>query len=111
MQFFCIYIREAHPEDGWQLPINTEDEVVFHQPQTDSERAEVAQSCVLRLSFAMPMLIDGVDDRVDIAYSALPDRLFLIDAEGRLAWRSEMGPWGFDVDSWESAIQEILIPA
>ncbi len=56
----------------------------------------------------MPMLIDDVDDEVDLAYSALPDRLFLIDARGHSAWRSDLGPWGFDVEAWEDQIRAIV---
>ncbi len=87
--------------------MNTSEEIVYNQPTTTEERAEIAQTCVLRLNFVMPMALDHMSNAVDIAYSALPERLFLIDSQGRIDWHSDMGPWGFDVDGWEKAIQEI----
>ena len=104
MQFWCVYIQEAHPEDGWRLRMNVDEGIVFKQPRTDGERAEVARACVLGLKLEMPMLLDEITNSVDEAYSALPERLFVLEASGRIAWRSEQGPWGFDVDAFEKAI-------
>ena len=106
MQFWCVYIQEAHPEDGWQLPMNVDADIVFKQPVTDGERAEVARSCRLGLKLEMPMLLDEISNSVDEAYSALPDRLYVLEAGGRITWRSEQGPWGFDVSAFETAIRE-----
>ena len=39
MDFYCVYIQEAHPDDGWQVPMNVTDDVVFSQPTSDDERA------------------------------------------------------------------------
>lgn len=87
--------------------MNTSEQIVYNQPTTSDERAEIAQACVLRLNFEMPMALDHMSNEADIAYSALPERLFVIDREARIDWHSGMGPWGFDVDGWEKAIGEI----
>ena len=102
-----MYIQEAHPEDGWQVPMNVTDDVVFSQPKTDDERAEVAEACVLRLNFEMPMLLDDESNQVDTKYMALPERLYLLDADGIITYRSGIGPWNFDVEAWQSAIEAI----
>ena len=104
MHFLCVYIREAHPNDGWQVMSNVRSEIVYDEPTTEAERAEVAQVCVLRLNLHMPMVLDAMDDAVDAAYAAMPERLYVIDAAGHIAWRSEMGPFGFDPDAWEQQI-------
>lgn len=59
------------------------------------------------MKLRMPTLIDEITNPVDEAYSALPERLYAIDREGRIHWRSEMGPFGFDPDGWERAIEEL----
>ncbi len=87
---------------------NVHREIVYDSPTTDAERVQLAQVCMLRLNLEMPMLIDGIDDAVDAAYAAMPERLYLVDAEGVIAWRSEMGPFGFDPDAWEHQIREHL---
>jgi hypothetical protein len=86
--------------------MNLDQDVVYKQPKTVEERAGVALDCVTRLNFEMPMLLDHMSNEVDTAYAALPERLYVIDAAGAIAFRSGPGPWGFDVDGWERAIRE-----
>lgn len=88
--------------------MNVSDEVVFDQPTTEDERAEVAEACVLRLRFEMPMLLDDMTNQVDTAYSALPERLYLLGPESVILYRSEQGPWGFDVDAWLAEIEKVV---
>ena len=45
---------------------------------------------------------------VDLKYAALPDRLYLIGADGRVGYRSGPGPWGFKPDELEEAIEKYL---
>lgn len=104
MAFYLVYIQEIHPTDGWQVPANVTDDVLYAQPQTADERAEMAGVCMLNLKFEMPLLLDNMENEVDQKYAALPERLYVIDAEGRVAYRSEMGPWGFDTEAWRDAI-------
>ena len=101
-----MYIQEAHPTDGWQVLMNIDQHIEFAQPKTADERAEVAADCMRSLDLAMPMLLDDMTNQVDTAYSALPERLYVIDPEGLISWRSGMGPFGFDVDGFERAVQE-----
>lgn len=106
--FYVVYIREAHPTDGWQVDSNVHETVLFAQPTTYEERVEVAQACTLGLDINIPTLIDDMDDRVNAAYAALPDRLYLIDAAGRVAFKSGPGPAGFKPDEFEEAIKACL---
>ena len=41
------------------------------------------------------MLVDAIDDRVRNAYAAWPDRLYVIDAQGKIAYVGPPGPRGF----------------
>ncbi len=88
--------------------MNIDDQVVFDQPKTEQDRAEVAEACAIGLELKMPMLLDRLSNEVDTAYAALPERLYVIDREGTIRYRSGMGPWGFDVDAFEKAIQQQL---
>ena len=100
-----MYIQEAHPSDGWQVLMNIEREIVFDQPKSEEERAKVAEACVLGMELEMPMVLDRLSNEVDSAYAALPERFYLIDREGRITFRGEPGPWGFDPDSFEEALK------
>ena len=106
MAFLLVYIQEAHPSDGWQVPQNLEQDIVIDQARTEEERGAAAEACALNLRLALPMALDDMANTVDEAYAALPDRLYLVDADGIVRYRSEPGPWGFDMDAWERAILE-----
>ena len=82
--------------------------VFFAQPQTFDERVSVAQSCALRLDISIPTLIDDMENSTDLKYYALPDRLYLVGRNGRLAYRGAPGPWGFVAAELEKAIQNYL---
>jgi hypothetical protein len=99
-----VYIREAHPTDAWQVEANERDGVLFVQPTTIDERIEVAKACSLRLDLTIPTLIDDMADSTDRKYYALPDRLFLIGRDGRIAFRGAPGPFGFVSDDLKKAI-------
>ena len=96
MAFYAVYITEAHPSDLWQLPSNVRDQVVFANPRTQDERENVAGSCVRKLGIQFPALIDGLNNQVETDYTGWPDRLYLVDKEGRVAFKSAPGPYGFN---------------
>ena len=106
--FFVIYIREAHPQDGWQVDVNVKDGVVFDQPETFEEREHIAHACSLGLQLEIPTLVDDMDDSTDLAYAALPERLYLIGRDGRISYKGAPGPWGFKPDELEMAIEAHL---
>ncbi len=105
--FYAVYIEEAHPSDIWQMRSNVREGVVFKNPQTDGERFQVAESCVRTLGIRFPAVIDGIDNTVERLYTGWPDRLFLIDREGRVVYKSAPGPFGFEPANLESALRRL----
>ena len=103
-----VYIREAHPEDGWVLSENREAGIAVPDPRTLAERADVATTCSFALETTIPMLVDDADDAVAAAYGGWPDRLYLIDRSGRIAYQGGEGPFGFDPDALCAAVQAEL---
>lgn len=105
VDFVVVYIREAHPEEGWVVSMNRDEDIVVNDPQTLAERTEVAATCALRLKIRMPVVVDDLDDQIARAYGALPDRLYLVGKGGQIAFQGEPGPWGFNPAALEKAIQ------
>jgi type I thyroxine 5'-deiodinase len=103
-----VYIREAHATDSaW--PMTDADSPFVEEPRDDAERLGVARRCMSALALRpMPAVVDGADDRVEAAYEAWPDRLYLVDRDGRIAYRSAPGPFGFKPDELASAIADEL---
>jgi hypothetical protein len=106
--FFVVYIGEAHPSDAWQLPTNVKDQVVYASPTDLASRTEIAGVCVVRLGIKLPAVVDRFDDSTERAYSGWPDRLYLIDKHGRIAYKSRPGPFGFEPAELEQALQDLL---
>jgi thiol-disulfide isomerase/thioredoxin len=95
VDFYAVYILEAHPTDVWELQSNIRDKVLFRSPRDEQERASVAGACVRKLGIKFPAVIDGFDNQVEIAYTGWPDRLYFIQRGGRIGYKSEAGPFGF----------------
>jgi hypothetical protein len=103
-----VYIQEAHPSDIWQMRSNVKEGVIFATPRTEGKRVEIAESCVRRLGIRFPALIDGMDNSVERRYTGWPDRLMLIDIDGRLVFKTEPGPFGFKPSQLEAALLRLL---
>jgi len=118
VQFLMIYIREAHPVDGWWLGGGLQGRVMsryepkaatdIHDPKTFDERRGVAQRCATALEYDIPTLVDDMDDSVNRAYAALPTRLYLVGKDGRVAYAAGKGPFGFKPNELKSAIEVML---
>jgi hypothetical protein len=106
--FFMIYIREAHPEEGWVLKRNRDVGISIHDPTSFEERAAVASSCVARMRVALPVLVDEPDNAVARHYGGWPIRLYLIDRDGRVAYQGDEGPFGFKPAQLRRAIEAQL---
>lgn len=106
--FYLIYVREAHPSDGWNMEVNESRGINFAQPTSNTERHKVAQTCQKHLDISVPMLVDTIDDQAGSAYSGMPNRLYVIDTEGKIAFKNARGPFGFAPRQLEQALVLLL---
>jgi hypothetical protein len=106
--FKVVYVREAHPSDGWQVPQNERQGVVFKEPTTLQEREEIAAACATGLKISIPILVDGMDDKVEKAYAGWPDRIYIVGVDGKVAYQGRPGPSGFRPAEAEEALKRIL---
>lgn len=107
--FLLIYVREAHPTDGWVMKSNEKVGVAVAQPTTLEERNAVAEQCAAKLKPSIPLLVDDINDTVGNAYSGMPARLYVIDTNGRVAYKSGRGPFGFKPEEMEQALLMSLL--
>ena len=64
----------------------------------------MANQCHQLLKPTIPLLVDEIDDRTGNAYSGMPARLYVIDPDGRVAYKSGRGPFGFKTGEMEQAL-------
>jgi len=103
-----VYILEAHPSDVWQMESNLRDKVVFASPKDEEERGFVAGACVRKLGIKFPAVLDGFSNATERAYTGWPDRMYLIDSQGKVAFKSKPGPFGFKPDQLRAALERLL---
>lgn len=103
VEFLVIYIREAHPTDGWYMGDHD-----IRDPQTMEERRRVAGQCETALQYGIRTYVDEMDDAVMKAYAAWPDRLYLVGPDGQMVYAGGRGPWGFKPGELKAAIDELL---
>ena len=51
----------------------------------------------------MPVVVDKIDNKVNAAYAAWPDRLAIIGVDGKVAQYGGRGPGGFkpsEIEDW-----------
>ncbi|MFO1064949.1 MAG: deiodinase family protein [Pirellulales bacterium] len=105
---YVVYVREAHPSDGWHMEVNESKGIHIPQPKNNDERRSVAQTCKSHLDLSVPMLIDTIDDQAGSAYSAMPNRLYIIDSRGKVAFKNGRGPFGFNLKQLEQSLVLLL---
>lgn len=104
VRFLMIYIREAHPTDGWDVG----SQYRTHDPVTMEERRTAASDCEAALRYGIKTYVDEMHDPTMTAYVAWPERLYLVDVEGEIAYAGGPGPWGFSPAELQEAIEKML---
>jgi hypothetical protein len=104
VEFLGVYVREAHPIDGWRMSSNDKAGISVNQPRDLDEKTAVADKCCSTLQMTIPLLVDELNDKVGHTYSGMPDRLYLLDTEGRVVYKSGRGPFGFKPNELEQQI-------
>lgn len=94
--------------DEWQLEDNEKEGVLFKQHTHFAERVSAAQACVQDLDLRIPALVDGMDDAAAEAFSAWPERIYIVNQAGRIHYLGGPGPQGFDPKEARSSLATLL---
>jgi hypothetical protein len=90
-----VYIREAHPQDEWQMKSNVDESICYPQPQTLAQRVAIANDFIQRFHFPLPISVDDMHETADLAYGGWPERIYIIDESGEIAYRGGLGPFNY----------------
>eukprot|EP01064_Diplonema_japonicum_P000064 TRINITY_DN1002_c7_g1_i1.p1 TRINITY_DN1002_c7_g1~~TRINITY_DN1002_c7_g1_i1.p1 ORF type:complete len:119 (+),score=30.24 TRINITY_DN1002_c7_g1_i1:350-706(+) len=93
-----VYVSEAHPVDGWAMYADID----YKQPKTLDERLALACN-VKKLLADDDLVVDNMDNEAEMKYSAHPERLYVIDQNRKIVYKSGMGPEGYkpkELASW-----------
>jgi type I thyroxine 5'-deiodinase len=66
---------------------------------------ENAKEKKLKGGTPVPLVLDNMENEAEFAYSAHPERLYVLDADGTIAYKGGMGPFDYkpeELDEWLS---------
>ncbi len=98
--FLMVYIEEAHPG-------NTVEDIEVHAATTIEEKQALAELCTTG-NLNLPTVLDRLDNAVEIAYAAFPDRIYVLDADGVVRHKTMPGPFGWDVAESTAMLEQLL---
>jgi len=95
-EWLVVYIKETPPSDGRQVDASVKEGVELAQPKTIEKRLEIARSHYANLGISFPAVVDNMDNKVAEAYDTWPDRIYIVDKKGKVAYKGKRGPKGFN---------------
>ena len=104
IQFLIVYIREAHPN----LLKEGNETGIVGRPETLDGRIILATECVSKYKFTIPMVIDGMDGKVNSDYKAAPVRITVTDIDGKVAFYAGRGPRDFKIPPVERTLKKLI---
>jgi len=92
------------------MEANVRQKIVYATPKSNEERSEIAGACVRNLHLKIPAILDPFENPTERAYTGWPDRLYVIDRDGRVAYKSKPGPFGFHPAEMETTLANLTAP-
>ena len=87
---------------------NTEGDIVYNQPNSFEARMDLAKTFIDKMDVETPTLVDDIQNTAMACYAAWPERFYVIDTDGTIAYKGDMGPFGFKPEEVESYLEERL---
>ena len=103
VNFVTVYIKEAHPQDEWQMESNEKEGVCYPQPKTTGERVAIANDFAKRFQYEIPLVVDPIENPANAAYAGWPERFYVVDERGVIVYKGKPGPFGYhpeEVEAW-----------
>ena len=91
------------------MGINDQAGIAFKQPKTFDERFGIAEQCSARLDMKSPVLIDDMDNSTCENYAAFPDRLYIVDLNGKVVYKGGRGPFGYKPREMEQTLLLVMM--
>jgi hypothetical protein len=77
---------------------NVTEDVCYAQPRTLAQRIAIGNDFIKRFRFPLSFAVDDMDNAADLAYAAWPERIYIVNEDGTIAYRGGMGPFNYNPD-------------
>lgn len=88
------------------MAVNEKENVVYEDPKQYEDRVSLANTCSVKLGIEFPALVDTIENSTETAYTAWPDRLYIVGDSGHIAYKSDAGPFGFKTAALSKALEQ-----
>jgi len=105
---YLVYIAEAHSVDGWQTDSNDQEGIRIKQHASLEGRIEAALLCSRKLGLSIPTLVDDMKNTALEAFAAWPERIVIVDANGRISYKGGQGPFDFKPEEARASLVPLL---
>ncbi len=95
--FFVVYSKEPHAGETSHFK-------KYAQHTSYEHKKQYAQELVEEFGMKVPVLIDDLDESVVHAFGRMPNMTFIVDKEGRIAYKSD---W-MEADRVQELLDELL---
>jgi len=92
------------------MGVNEREDVCYRQPTTLAERVAIANDFLARSGYRIPIMVDDMDNAAEEAFAAWPERLYVIDEAGKVVYKGDVGPFGFDPEELGAWLGDRLTP-
>jgi type I thyroxine 5'-deiodinase len=85
---------------------NEKEDVCYPQPRVLADRVAIANDFVKRFHYDVPVALDDMGNAAENVYAAWPERLYVVDENGKIAFKGKPGPFGYhpeEVEAWLEA--------
>jgi hypothetical protein len=107
IDFKIVYIRDTHPVLGFRAPTNDRLNIAAEkEPKNLADREKWACEDRKKMKCTIPVVMDTFDDKTLRAYDAFPQRIYVLDKNGKVAYFSS-GLVGFDLDGVTKAVKSL----
>lgn len=82
---------------------NEDEGVCYPQPVTLDDRVRIARDFVESCAYEIPIAIDPPENPANEAYAGWPERFYIVDENGTIAYKGKTGPFGYhpeEVAAW-----------
>jgi hypothetical protein len=107
VDFKIVYIRDTHPVLGFRAPTNDRRGISSEQePKSLADREKWACEDQKKMKCTIPVIMDTMTDTTLKAYDAFPQRVFVLDRKGKVAYVSA-GLVGFNLEEVGLAVRSL----
>ena len=85
------------------MTANEREDVCYPQPRTLEHRMKIANDFVQRFRYRIPLAVDPMENPADRIYAGWPERFYIVDESGAIAYKGKTGPFGYhpeEVEAW-----------